>query len=70
MDRALRNLMHLGLPLAEAARRCATLPADYLGLEERGRLVPGAAADVVVLDRKGWLQAVLIEGQAIPAASG
>ena len=52
MDRALRNLMHLGLPLEEAARRCATLPADHLGLEDRGRLVPGAVADVVV-DRGG-----------------
>ena len=32
MDRALRNLLSLGLPLAEAARRCSTLPAEYLGL--------------------------------------
>jgi N-acetylglucosamine-6-phosphate deacetylase len=70
MDRALRNLMRLGLPLDEAARRCTTLPADYLGLEGRGRLVPGAAADVVVVDRAGRLQAVLIEGQAIAAAAG
>jgi N-acetylglucosamine-6-phosphate deacetylase len=70
MDRALRNLMRLGLPLDEAARRCATLPADYLGLEDRGRLVPGAVADVVVLDREGRLLAVVIEGQAIPAAAG
>lgn len=70
MDRALRNLMHLGLPLAEATRRCATLPADYLGLEDRGRLVPGAVADVVVLDGGRRLRAVLIEGQAIPTASG
>jgi N-acetylglucosamine-6-phosphate deacetylase len=65
MDRALRNLMHLGVPLEEAARRCATLPADYLGLEERGRLMPGAAADVVVLDGTGRLEAVLIEGRMI-----
>ena len=50
MDRALRNLLHLGAPLEQAGRRCATLPADYLGLAERGRLVPGAAADVVVVD--------------------
>jgi N-acetylglucosamine-6-phosphate deacetylase len=70
MDRALRNLMRLGLSLDEAARRCATLPADYLGLEDRGRLVPGAVADVVVVDRAGRLHAVLIEGQAIAAAAG
>ena len=68
MDRALRNLMHLGLPLEQAARRCATLQADYLGLEDRGRLVPGAAADLVVVDREGHLAAVFLEGRLTPAA--
>jgi N-acyl-D-amino-acid deacylase len=38
------------LSLAEAIRRVATLPADNLGLERRGRLEPGAYADVVVFD--------------------
>jgi N-acetylglucosamine-6-phosphate deacetylase len=70
MDRALRNLLHLGVPLEQAARRCATIQADYLGLEERGRLVPGGVADVVVVDRAGRLEAVFIEGRAIPAAAG
>jgi N-acetylglucosamine-6-phosphate deacetylase len=68
MDQALRNLLHLGLPLAQAARRCATLPADYLGLADRGRLVPGAVADVVVVDRTGRLEAVLIEGRPVSVA--
>ena len=70
MDRALRNLLHLGVPLEQAARRCATLQADYLGLEERGRLSPGAVADVVVVDRAGRLEAVFIEGRAIAACAG
>src|SRR5919106_1272104 len=68
MDQALRNLLHLGLSLDQAARRCATLPADYLGLEGRGRLVPGAVADVVVVDRAGRLEAVFAEGRPVPAA--
>ncbi len=50
MDRALRNLVAIGLPLAEAARRCATVPARWLGLDDRGELRAGARADVVVLD--------------------
>lgn len=50
MDRALRNLVAIGLPLDEAARRLSTLPADYLGLSDIGRLAPGACADFVVLD--------------------
>ena len=62
MDQALRNLVSLGLPLADAARRCSTGPADYLGLADRGRLVPGAAADIVVLDRHHRIEAVLVEG--------
>lgn len=65
MDRAFRNLLALGLPLAEAIRRCGTLPADYLALPDRGRLVPGAAADVVVLDAAGGLVGVLAEGRQV-----
>jgi N-acetylglucosamine-6-phosphate deacetylase len=67
MDRALRNLVHLGVPLEQAARRCATLPAEYLGIEDRGRLVPGAVADIVVVDPEGRLEAVFIEGRPIEA---
>jgi N-acetylglucosamine-6-phosphate deacetylase len=68
MDVALRNLLHLGVPLEQAARRCATLPADYLGLEDRGRLVPGTVADVAVVDRAGRLAAVFSEGRPVAAA--
>ena len=69
MDRALRHLLHLGVPLDEAARRCATLQAEYLGLEERGRLVPGAMADLVVIDPAGRLEGVFVEGRPVPAAA-
>jgi N-acetylglucosamine-6-phosphate deacetylase len=70
MDQALRNLLHLGVPLDQAASRCATLQADYLGLEDRGRLAPGAIADVVVTDRTGRLKAVFAEGRPVPAGAG
>jgi N-acetylglucosamine-6-phosphate deacetylase len=69
MDLALRNLLHLGVSLEQAARRCAALPALYLGLEDRGRLVPGAVADLVVVDRAGRLGAVLAEGRPVQAAA-
>ena len=65
MDQALRNLLHLRVPLQQAARRCATLPALHLGLEDRGRLVAGAVADVVVVDPEGRLEAVLAEGRPV-----
>jgi len=38
------------IPLEEAVRRLTSLPADNLGLKKRGRLVPGAMADVVLFD--------------------
>ncbi len=40
------------LPLEEAIRKLTSLPAGNLKLRERGRLVPGYYADVVVFDPK------------------
>ena len=68
MDRALANFMALGLDLAEAARRISTLPAEYLGLADRGRIAPGARADLVVADGAGSVRAVYVEGEAIDRA--
>ncbi len=65
MDQALRNLVGLGLELADASARVSTYAADYLGLQERGRLAPGAWADMVVLDRDLNLKAVYIEGELL-----
>jgi N-acetylglucosamine-6-phosphate deacetylase len=65
MDQALRNLVGLGLTLAEASRRTATLAAEHLGLADRGRLVPGAWADIVRLDRGLQLTGVVVEGESI-----
>jgi N-acetylglucosamine-6-phosphate deacetylase len=63
MDQALRNLVgELGLSLAEASRCLSTHAADHLGLADRGRLVPGAMADAVVLDGDLSIQGVLLEG--------
>lgn len=65
MDQALRNLVKIGLPLAEASRRVSTNAADYLGETRRGRLAPGCHADFVVLDRDLNIKAVHIEGEAL-----
>jgi N-acetylglucosamine-6-phosphate deacetylase len=71
MDQALRNLVGLGLSLSESSRRTSTLAAEHLGLEDRGRLVPGAHADLVVLDSALQLQQVVVEGEAVePALPG
>ncbi|HEY9105181.1 MAG TPA: N-acetylglucosamine-6-phosphate deacetylase, partial [Roseateles sp.] len=66
MDQALRNLVQvLSLDLPEAARRVSTAAADYLGLADRGRLAPGAWADVVVMDGALNLRRVFVEGEEI-----
>ncbi|MES2742171.1 MAG: N-acetylglucosamine-6-phosphate deacetylase [Pseudomonadota bacterium] len=65
MDQALRNLVGLGLELADASARVSTYAADYLGLEDRGRLAAGSYADLVVLDRDLKLKAVYIEGELL-----
>jgi N-acetylglucosamine-6-phosphate deacetylase len=65
MDQALRNLVDLGLTLAEASRRTATIAADHVGLADRGRLVPGAWADAVVLDGGLQVREVWVEGEPI-----
>jgi N-acetylglucosamine-6-phosphate deacetylase len=64
MDQALRNLVAIGLDLADASRRVSTNAADYLGETRRGRLAPDCFADLVVLDRNLNLKAVYIEGEA------
>jgi N-acetylglucosamine-6-phosphate deacetylase len=68
MDQALRNLVGLGLSLAAASRRCATIAAQHLGLTDRGQLCPGAWADVVVLDEQLRVQQVWAEGEQIAPA--
>jgi len=66
MDDALRNLVNaLGLSLAEASLRTSTLAADYIGADQRGRLVSGAFADLVILDRDLRLHDVIAEGLSV-----
>lgn len=69
MDRALRNLVDvIGLGLEDAARRVSTYAADFLGLADRGRLAPGAWADIAVLDGALQVQQVYVQGGAIDVA--
>lgn len=68
MDQAMRNLIALGLDIAEASLRTSTYPADYLGIRERGRLQPGCFADILVFDRRFNLKEVYVEGEKIDLA--
>jgi len=65
MDQALRNLVSIGLSVADASDRLSRYPADYLGLHQRGRLQVDAHADLVVLDPTLHLTRVFVEGHEI-----
>jgi len=65
MDQALKNLLEIGLDLEDAVRRLSLYPAEYLGLDDRGRLEVGAFADLIVLDANGHLEQIFVEGVAI-----
>jgi N-acetylglucosamine-6-phosphate deacetylase len=66
MDAALRNLVDtVGLTLQDASRRVSTFAADHLGLQDRGRLAPGAWADLAIVDRDLQVQQVWVEGALI-----
>lgn len=68
MDQALRNLVSIGLELADASNRLSRYPAEYLGLQDRGCLRADAWADLVVLDRELQVQQVFVEGEQIAPA--
>lgn len=65
MDQALRNLVSIGLPIADVSARLSRYAADYLGLVDRGRIERGAWADLVVIDRELTLVATYVEGEAV-----
>jgi N-acetylglucosamine-6-phosphate deacetylase len=54
-----------GLSLSEALPAMTTRPADLLGRSDIGRLVPGAFADLVVLDDDGELLETQIGGKTV-----
>ena len=52
LDRALRNIVNLGVPLPDAVRMLTLNPASLLGIEfKKGALRAGADADVLLLDQ-------------------
>lgn len=68
MDQALRNLVSIGLDLADAALRLTRYPADFIGAGDRGRIEPGAFADFVALDDDLQVVQVVVEGETVFAA--
>lgn len=63
LDRALSNVVALGVPLPDAARMLTLNPATLLGLElTKGVLAPGADADLVLLNSDMHVAGVMTRG--------
>jgi N-acetylglucosamine-6-phosphate deacetylase len=66
LDRALRNIVALGTPLADAVRMLTLNPATLLGITfKKGTLRVGADADVVLLDDSLHVVGVWTRGRAV-----
>src|ERR1019366_2859663 len=66
LDRALRNIVALGVPLDEAVRMLTLYPARLLGLESRkGIIAAGADADLVFLDSNLQISRVVTRGAGL-----
>ena len=67
MDEALRKLLqYTGCSLAAALETITSTPADLLGIgHERGRIVPGAYADLVMLTPELHVALTMVEGKTV-----
>lgn len=67
LDRAVRRMAGLGVPLAAAVQMASFNPARLLGIDSRkGRLVAGADADIVLLDEALHVSRVFARGCPVP----
>ena len=68
LDRAIRNVVALGVPLAPAVQMATLNPARLLGLEKKkGVLAPEADADLVLLDENLRVVGVMTRGFGLAA---
>lgn len=72
LDRAVRNIVSVGVPMADALASATIVPAEVIGESGLGRLAPGAVADLVWWDddlrpRKVWVDGRVVFDAAVPA---
>lgn len=68
LDRAVRTIAGLGVPLIDAVRMATLNPARLLGQEKRkGIIAPGADADLVLLDENLTVRGVVCRGAPLAA---
>lgn len=66
MEQAVRNAVEfLDIALEDAVRMASETPAIILGLSDKGRVVPGADADLVVLSAAGVVEETIVAGEIL-----
>ena len=71
MDQAMRNAVELlRIPLQEAVSMATQTPAEILRMPGKGRIVPGADADLVLLAPDGAVYETIVGGEAVYRGDG
>ena len=66
MDRAVSNTVELlRVPIRDAVRMATQTPAEILGIHGKGRIVPGADADLVLLAPSGAVYETIVGGETV-----
>ncbi len=66
MDQAACNAVRfLGISLEDTVRMVSETPAKVLGLSAKGRIVPGADADLVILSTEGVVEETIVAGETV-----
>ncbi|WP_059105678.1 N-acetylglucosamine-6-phosphate deacetylase [Shouchella shacheensis] len=70
MNEALAKTVKSGIPLRDAVRMATETPANILGLENKGRIAPGADADLVLMNDRFEVVWTMINGNMVYSRSG
>jgi N-acetylglucosamine-6-phosphate deacetylase len=65
MDQAFRNLISLGLSIPEASKRLSKIPANLIGVHDRGVIKVQHFSDLLVFSDELILEKIYLEGELI-----
>jgi N-acetylglucosamine-6-phosphate deacetylase len=71
MDKAVRNaVIFMGAPLQDAVRMASETPAGILSVTRKGRIRPGADADLVIFGTDHEVEETIVAGETVYHGGG